>query len=88
VTMINGPYITHPVLTVQCREELDAGAYWNLGFDGEPLGEGEPLTLLYAKVAWPTVAAAQEQFRLGRDALAHRNQPRPRQRAQRGRRQP
>ena len=34
MTMINGPYITHPVLTVQCREELDAGAYWNLGFDG------------------------------------------------------
>jgi hypothetical protein len=82
--MINGRYVTHSVLTVECREELDADAYWNLDFDGQPLAEGEPLTLLYDKVAWPTVAAAQEQFRLQQDALAERHRHKPRPRPQRG----
>lgn len=62
--MVNGPYITETVLTVQCYEQIDLDAYWNLDFDGTVLPRGEMPTLLYAKVAWPTLAAAQQQFRM------------------------
>jgi hypothetical protein len=83
--MIYGPYITETVLTVECREEIDLGAYWNLGFDGAELPEGEAPTLLYAKVAWPTLRAAQAQFQLQQDALALQRRPKPRRRLARGR---
>lgn len=75
--MVNGPIVTETVLIVETREELDLSAYWNLDFDGSLLGEGEPLTLLYAKVAWPTLAAAQEQFRLQEDAHRERTRHGP-----------
>jgi hypothetical protein len=73
---ITGPYITKPVTIPEHVEDvLDAGAYWNLGFDGEPLDDGELLTLLYAKVAFPTLSAAQHQFRIEKEALEARRQP-------------
>lgn len=69
---ITGPYITKPVTVPEhVRYVLDLDAYWNLGFDGEPLSMDDP-ALLYAKVAFPTLAAARHQFRLERDALAAR----------------
>jgi len=72
--MITGPYITKPVVVPEHEEQvLDLDAYWNLGFDGEPLDGGDIPTLLYARVAFPSLAAAQNQFRLERDALRARN---------------
>lgn len=67
--MVYGPVITKPVIVPEHIEQvLDLAAYWNLDFDGDPLAENEPATLLYAKVAYPTLAAAQDQFRLQTDA--------------------
>jgi hypothetical protein len=86
--MITGPYITKPVTVPEHVEQvLDLDAYWNLGFDGEPLDDGEP-TLLYARVAFPSLAAAQSQFRLERDARRARNAKPARQARPRRRRQP
>jgi hypothetical protein len=83
--MITGPLIRKTVTVPEHDERvLDEGAYWNLDFDGEPLAEGEPLTLLYARVAFPTLAAAQHQFRIERQAQAERSRPRPRPRPARG----
>ena len=74
---INGRYITETVLTVECHEQIDLDAYWNLDFDGTVLPRGEMPTLLYDKVAWPTVVAAQEQFRFQELAReAERQKPR------------
>jgi hypothetical protein len=83
--MVYGPTVTKPVTVPEhVRHVLDLDAYWNLGFDGELLpGDGEP-TLLYAKVAYPTVASAQAQFRLQADAQALRSAPKPRRRPVRG----
>jgi len=60
------------------EEVLDADAYWNLDFDGTLLPEGADLTLLYARAAWPTLQAAQQQWRTERDALEHQRRPMPR----------
>lgn len=80
--MITGPYITKPVVIPEHTEHvLDPDAYWNLDFDGTLLADGEAPTLLYARVAFPTVAAAQHQFRLEQDARAERSRPRSRRRA-------
>lgn len=83
--MITGPLVQKTV-HVPAHDELvlDLDAYWNLGFDGEPLAAGESLTLLYAKAAFPTVAAAQKQFGLERDAQAERSRHKPRRREPRG----
>ena len=76
---VAGPWITETIVEVtvevSSRDVLDVAAYWNLGFDGEPLPEGDDLTLLYAKVAFPTLAAAQAQWRLEREALDARRRP-------------
>ena len=76
VMNITGPYITETVidvrLTVESREMLDLSQYWNLDFDGTEMPNMTDPTLLYAKVAFPTVAAAQRQFRLEREALKAR----------------
>jgi hypothetical protein len=83
--MVHGPYVTKPVTVPEHTEEvLDTSAYWNLDFDGSELAGGEPMTLLYAKVAWPTLAAAKHQFQLERDALAARNAPKTRRRSRYG----
>lgn len=88
---VTGPYITETVLVVECREELDLRAYWNLDFDGTELPLTDPETgelvndpdptLLYARVAFPTLAAAQHQFRIEKAAReaerVHRPRPRP-----------
>jgi hypothetical protein len=80
--MITGPFITKPVTVPEhVRHVLDVDAYWNLGFDGEPLAEGAPPTLLYARVAFPTLAAARHQFQLERHALEAQRAPCPRRRA-------
>lgn len=80
--MITGPYITETIVTVSVevssQEVLDLDAYWNLDFDGTPLEDGAIATLLYAKVAFTTLAAARQQFRLEQDAHAERNRPKPR----------
>ena len=82
--MITGPYITKYVIVVYGEDQLDTDAYWNLDFDGELLPEGAEPTLLYARIAFPTVAAAQHQFRLETDAHAERSRHKPRPRPRRG----
>jgi len=83
--MITGPLIQKTV-HVPAHDELvlDEDAYWNLGFDGEPLAEGEPLTLLYARTAFPTLKAARHQFDTEQLALRERQRHKPRRRAPRG----
>jgi hypothetical protein len=77
--MITGPYVTKAVLIPEHTEHhLDPDAYWNLDFDGTPLGADEPLTLLYAKVAFPALRDAQVQWQLEKDAHAERRRPRSR----------
>ena len=86
--MIYGPLVTECVIVVETRRELDPGAYWNLDFDGTPLGEGEPLTLLYARVAYPTLKAARAEFAMQQDAQHERQRIRSRRRLVRGTRSP
>jgi len=81
--MITGPYVTRYVIVVYGEHQLDLDAYWNLGFGGELLPDGDVPTLLYARVAFPTLAAAQAQFRLEKDAQAERSRTRPRPRPRR-----
>jgi hypothetical protein len=82
--MITGPVVNQRVITVWSHDELDLSAYWNLDFDGTPLGEGQQPTLLYAKVAYPTLKAALAQFDIQQAALRERHRPRPRRRPARG----
>jgi hypothetical protein len=68
--MITGPYITKPVLVPEHTEHVfDPDAYWNLDFDGTELPPGSNLTLLYARVAFPSLAAAQHQHKIERLAI-------------------
>jgi hypothetical protein len=69
---------------VECREQLDLDAYWNLDFDGSLLPAGEMPTLLYARSAWPRLKDAQEQWRLETDAMKERSRHKPQRRPHRG----
>jgi hypothetical protein len=83
--MIYGPVVTRPVvIPAHTEDQLDPGAYWNLDFDGTSLDEDAVPTLLYAKVAYPTLRAAQAQFDIQQAALRERQRPRPRKRPVRG----
>jgi hypothetical protein len=60
---IEGPIVNKTVhIPAHDIEVLDVDAYWNLDYYGDYAPNEEPMNL-YAKVAWPTVAAAQAQFR-------------------------
>lgn len=72
--MIYGPIIERVCIATPYgwRMVFDESAYWNLDFDGVLLVEGNPATLMYAKVAYPTLASAQRQFELERQARGWR----------------
>lgn len=62
---ISGPIVNKTVtIPEHTVEVLDADAYWNLDYRGNLAAEGDDLMCLYAKVAWPTLLAAQQQFRM------------------------
>lgn len=83
--MITGPEIKRTVhVPAHDILVLDESAYWNLDFDGTELPEGADLTFLYAKVAFPTLAAAQHQFETERLALEAQRRPVKRPRPVRG----
>ena len=82
--MVYGEIVTERVIVVECRDELDPSAYWNLDFDGTLLPAGAPLTLLYNKTAWPTYSAARKQFEDQREADLARQVAKPRPRSRRG----
>lgn len=57
-----GPYITKEVVVPEHTVKMfDEDAYWWLNWQGEPDDEG---TFAYAKVAFPTISAAQRQHAL------------------------
>lgn len=83
--MITGPEIKKTVhVPAHDIKVLDEDAYWNLDFDGTELPPGADLTLLYAKVAFPTLTAAQHQYAIERLALEQRRRPVKRHRPVRG----
>jgi hypothetical protein len=83
--MVYGPVIKEEVVIPEHTElQLKLAAYWNLDFDGTPLNETSPPVLLYAKVAYPTLRAAQAEFDIQQAALRERHRHVPRKRSARG----
>jgi hypothetical protein len=70
-----GPYIRKTVVVPEHTVEVfDEGAYWQLNWQGEPDEEG---SVFYAKVAYPTIAAAQRQHVLEATAAERKGYKQP-----------